>query len=531
MPSLSRRVRGRLAPLGLALAVVGLAAAWAMASPVGGTPDEPAHVEYAWGVATGQVLPGNERVVVDENGASVVHVRMPTSLLEYENRTCYQGDPSASPGCGWESSLHPQDEVDRPTYMTRYPPLYYGVVGTVLRVGLEVGLSGHHTLLLARFVSGVLSLGMVAGAALVLARRGWHAGAAVAVLAGLTPVMLSLASSVNPNGFEVGAAVLGAALVVAVRHDHAGAAAVRTPTVTALLLALVALTWTRPLSLVWAFLLVGVLLLPGGPLGGLWQRHRWAVVAAGASLVAAVAWLGWATQTRVIGEEDDSVDWGTIPVDVRTLLVLLKFGDLVRQMVGWIGWDTTLPDLAVVGWVGVTVVAVTLLVTGSARASTRLRDAWGFLGLSAAVVAAYSMLTAFGWQGRYLLPAVAAGLVLAVPSMQGASLSATTLRRTVVVSSAWFLTVQLGALSWFLWRYMYGVESVYARFAALPLRIDDVGWIPPVSQAVVLGLGLVGTLALGAALVGPVVVAARTAAAGDGHDAPRPVRAAEGQSK
>lgn len=39
------------------LAIVFTSFAWASASPVGASPDEPDHITYAWGSSTGQTLP------------------------------------------------------------------------------------------------------------------------------------------------------------------------------------------------------------------------------------------------------------------------------------------------------------------------------------------------------------------------------------------------------------------------------------------------------------------------------------------
>ena len=521
MPTLPATVRRRLVPWSLVLAVVSLAAAWTVASPVGGTPDESAHIDYAWAVATGQTLPWTEKVNVDENGTWLTDVEVPVGLGEYEDTTCYAGDATASPTCGWVPSSDATALVRRGTYMTRYPPLYYAIEGVVLRTGLEAGLSGHRTLLAARFISGLMSLGMITGAAVVLRRRFPGPAVAIALLAGLTPVALSLATAINPNGFEISAAVLSAALVVAVRHDHTRTGRVGTGLLTGLVAVSVALTWTRPLSLVWSVLLLGVLLMPGGPVPSLLRsrRGRIGAVLVGVTVAGAAAWLLFARQTRTIGQEDGAADWSTFGAPMKAIMTTLKFGDLLQQMIGFLGWDTTLPGFVVLGWALTTMLAVTALTTGAVRASTRTRDALLFGAASCAAVSGYTFLTAFGWQGRYLLPAVAATLVLLVPSMQGRALGGATRARAGLATAVFLLLTQLGALVWWLWRYMYGVDPYYKRFSSLPLPSPPIGWFPPLGQVVIIALGVVGVAALGYGLLGTMQSSRMITADADATDA------------
>jgi len=82
-----------------------------------------------------------------------------------------------------------------------------------------------------------------------------------------------LAGSVNPNGLEIAAGFLLAAGVLSLRVDHT----VGARTVTAVLavpLGTLLLAWSRPLSWVWASLILAMLLLPTAQLDGeSWMRR------------------------------------------------------------------------------------------------------------------------------------------------------------------------------------------------------------------------------------------------------------------
>lgn len=497
-------MRRAAALVAVVVAVLGTALAWSFGSPVGASPDEPTHVVHSWGVVTGQTLPQNERVVVDANGVHLTLVDTPAALQEYHDISCYLLNTAMTPSCGeFVVADGGERTTTLPSYMTRYPPLYYAGAGLVLRAGLAVGLTGHEAMLAARVASAAVGMAAVLGAAWVLRRRFAGPGPAVALVAGLTPVTLSLFGAVNPNGLEIGAAVLCAALVVAVREDRARTGEVGRALLAGLVLATAVLVWTRPLSLVWAALLLAVLLLPGGLTPDLLRgplRRRAPTIAAAVGVVAVLAaaavWTVWATETRTIGDEDDETEWTDVPFDVRLVLVVLKFGSLINQMVGFVGSDTSLPQLIVLGWLLTTAVAVVALATGSRGPSTRVVHV-GLFGVGAvAAVAGYSLLTAFGWQGRYWLPAAAAALVLLVPSLEGRALGRVRAGRVGAGAVAVLLTLQVVAFVWHLWRYVYGVESQYRRFDSVPAPDPVVGWLPPAPQPVLMLLLLAGGAAL-----------------------------------
>jgi hypothetical protein len=486
------RLRSPLWALLTMLAIVVVAIAWAMDSPVGAGPDEPVHVVHAYGVATGQTLPANETLTVDAKGVFDTRIKVPAALMEYENLTCYQLKLSHTPSCGFVVSHPPKNEqVTLSSYMTRYPPLYYAVTGTVLRVALAAGATGYQALIGARIASGVASLTLIVLGAALLRRRFSGPGPALMVLAALTPVSMSLFSTINPNGLEIAAAVLTASLVCVLREDYRHSPHAQPWLLVAFVVSLSILAWSRPLSLVWAGLLLGVLLLPGGILPALRRRtpELAAFVLVAACLLAAAAWLLYSTQTR-------SAEGSKFSLQAKIVMVSLKFGDLIQQMIGLMGSDTSLPLVFVLTWCIVTAVIVCMFALGAYGATTSMLHVTAFVLASGAVVGGYSVLTAFGWQGRYWLPAVAAALVLCVPSLQGRSLDRRTSKRLALSATALFLAMQLSGFLWHLWRYVYGVNQVYSRFDALPLPQPTSGWLPTIGQPLTFSLLFLGTGAL-----------------------------------
>lgn len=73
-------LRRRAAWLFLAVAGLSLALAWMLASPVGASPDEQAHIDYAWGTVTGQTVVG-EQLVTIPGGRTATSVQVPQKLL------------------------------------------------------------------------------------------------------------------------------------------------------------------------------------------------------------------------------------------------------------------------------------------------------------------------------------------------------------------------------------------------------------------------------------------------------------------
>lgn len=491
----------RTATLGALAAVLGLAA-WLFAIPLTQTPDEPSHIWHAWGTVTGQTVPANE--LGDER--SRTRIEIPQTLTRTPARACFDDETRPVPACPPLAA-----DTDRPvevfSYMTRYPPLYYALAGTSLETLVGVGAPGEVAILLTRVLSAALCAALLAWAALLLGRAYGALAALAVLLVGLTPTAFGLFVAVNPNGLEIAAAVLLAAAVLVVRRSPPGE--VPLAALIALPVATTALAWSRPLAFVWAGALLALLLLPVGD-GPLPVRRLPGVplVATAVALAGSVAWFVWAAQARAEGGTEDGTvsDFVALTVPERLALVLLKFGELTEMAIGLFGWgDTPAPTLVVAAYVAVGGALVLL----SLAAPGRDVPGWApvaLLAVGAGVAAAHTMITAFGWQGRYLLAFSSAAVILTTPALSAALASpavARTVRQVLVVV---VLPLHALMLAIVLWRFVYGQEKYVFRFPITALPVGEDRWEPLVTYPGVLALTVAAlALSVTAVLLAPSV--------------------------
>ena len=183
------------------------AVAWALASPVGASPDEQAHIAYAWGTVTGQTVVG-EQLVTIPGARTATNVQVPQKLLQYPPPGCYAFHPERPVR---QCAPVPADNlqpVAQATYVSRYPPLFYAAEGVVLQAATAVDLSGPHVLYIARLAAAGLSLLAVGYGLFLLSRRFPDDVVVLATLLALPATAWFLAASVNPNGLEITAAFL-----------------------------------------------------------------------------------------------------------------------------------------------------------------------------------------------------------------------------------------------------------------------------------------------------------------------------------
>jgi len=472
-----------------------LTVAWVMASPVGDSSDEPYHIAYAWGTVTGQTI-FDEGLVSTPVGPAT-WVRIPQKLLQYPDTNCYKFHQDKRVT---QCSPIPADNrslVTKPSNMSRYPPLFYALEGAELRAATAADLSGPRVLYGARLTAAVLSWFAVALGFFLISRRFPSHVVALATLLALPPTAWFMASSVNPNGFEIASAYLLAAAVLAIRFDNAtgprSVSAILVVPIGTLLLA-----WTRPLSWVWASLILAVLLVPTGRRnGGSWFRQlpvrRLGAVGGIATLLilgSSVIWFGYAFQLRSskLGAVAPSVVWAGLNPLGRASLLLLHTGKIFSEQIGYFGWlDTPLPAFALLAWVSVTAVAAAVWVAGRSTFVPRW-SLGAFLCIAYLVALLDEYRGGWGWQGRYLLPITAAVCVFAVPGLTNGLERLAALRQIV----PWMMILLMGvnALSvvWFLFRNVYGVRTWPNRLPSTPLPGLTPSWTPPHGQGVVLAL-------------------------------------------
>ena len=179
-------------PLALAiLAALVLGWAWAVASPVGSSPDDDYHGSSIW--CPPPIESTGCQVTPDRDGdGSPDAVLVPESM---RLATCYAMNAGVSGSCVLELSdttLVEATHVDR----GEYPGTYYRVMH------LFVGQDVEWTVLVMRMVNVVIAVGVFLGAYLALPSRS-RSLVPISLLATMVPLGLFITASINPSSWAV----------------------------------------------------------------------------------------------------------------------------------------------------------------------------------------------------------------------------------------------------------------------------------------------------------------------------------------
>ncbi len=405
-------------------------AAWAFASPLGSGPDEPAHLVRAVSLVRGQLV-GKPLPHPTQAQKSTVIVKVPTVFASLANDVeCFQYKPGVPAGC-----QHPLKTSTLPvstqTYVGRYPPLYYALVGlpTLALVSVK-GIYG------ARLVSCALSAALLALAVTSIRRcRGAPLLAAGIGLA-VTPMVLYLAAVINPSGLEIASAISAWAAAMALASQ--GADEISHATVAALGLSISVLVLTRALTPLWVVVIAAAFfgLGPAAPLKALARdRHvqAWFVVCAAAG-AAALAWDLWADP--FLTEPGSPLPHGSTGADIF-VLALERLDLLISSSIGQFGWlDTLSPTGVIVTWLGAfgAVVLVGLCLARRREAAVVVGTLAAWVVLPTGLIMSVARQEGIVGQGRdYLALAVGIPLVAAVVVRQRLVDGRTTLRLVTIV--------------------------------------------------------------------------------------------------
>lgn len=489
-------------------------AAWSLVTPIGANNDERAQVIKAVSAARGELvgsplsktkaahLPILDQKYLEyciHNSSSnencdqaVTIVTVPQTFANFTNPLClYLYD---IPGCS--ARLTGSDRLTTATtYVGRYPPLYYAMVGVP-------SLIWHTTeaMYLMRLLSGLIS-SLLLGLAFALAAV-WSRSRllVMAVAVTSTPMVFIFGSAVNPSALEVSAAVCawtGGLILVLDRPDRPPPSLIAATTIAASLMVL-----CRSLSPLWlAVIAISLAALAPRSLPVLIRQRsvQMGVAALILVTVVALAFILWAHSLDVFPVG--------LPIPARISQfgvveqALGRTGGLVDEFVGTFSSSETPPPAAVIGlWL---FAASAVLVTGLVTSLRRHAAVIVVLIISAVVIPTAIMVSqahkdGLVWQARDGFPLyvgilfVAGAVAARNPSVTAAD-SRARLAILAVNGRLTFLlavivaVVQLGDFTWALRRYAVGLGTVVNPFAHPPGV-----WSPPGSA---IGLFTVVTIA------------------------------------
>lgn len=456
-------------PFAAAWVVVGLLMSlWALATPIGASPDEPAHLVKAASVVRGEFIgaPGSFGHIVE----------VPRYVSHSHAQTCYAFDNREEADCATEAPAPTDELVEGSTTAGLYNPLYYLLTGwPSLLAGDSSGIYG------MRIASAIVVSGFLALAFGLL----WSWRRRVLPVIGLavatTPMVLFLGGTVNPNALEITATLAAfTGMLTIIRERHLPLA----PSAAIVLAGAAVAGNMRGLSILWLVvaLLVPLVLLRGEELLSLLRRRPVQVVIAGAALafVAAAAWL---LGTNSLGAAVDDPITETIAPGVGapwyygawwTFQATL---DYLQGAIGIFGWlDTPSPLFVFAVWstfAGGLLLLACILLRGRALVFAALL-VLATIALPPIMQAVYITGGGIIWQGRYILPVlVCAALGVATVLSDVLPSQGPALRRLAVVVAVLWSAAQLHAFATALRRYAVGLDASWADL------ITAAEWTPP----------------------------------------------------
>ena len=485
--ALRPRPAARRAPwLAAAVLLFLVTAAWSVAIPLMGSPDEPSHVIKAAAVARGQWSGEVGGLPTDTTrpGAGT------TVLLPADYRAaallpnCFAFQPDEAADCQQDVPPSGGELVPVETFAGQYPPLYYAMVGwPSLVLGAEASTYA------MRLVSAALTAGLVTWGAYRLARVPGHRLALWGVAAAVSPMTLFLGGTVNPQGLEIALAFAFWCTCLALVSPGAR---VTTAGIVQAAVAGALLVNVRTSSPFWALVVVVVALVVAAP--GRWGeivRHpatRWAAVGAAVASAAAVAWV--LVHGNVVTGGGLYPQYGD--VQYAALRIAGRGEQYLANMVGDFGWlDAPAPPLTTIAWY----VAVGALVLVGLSLTGGPRQKAGLLLLLAVVAGAPFALqvptaadAGLIWQGRYALPiAVGVPLLAALLLVREQPQVRAALHRTARGSLLVILVAHVAAFYWASRRYAEGLVTGEV-VTATPQWSSPIGYLTgAAAYAVVLG--------------------------------------------
>lgn len=458
--------------------IAALAIAWAIATPLGASPDEPAHLIKAASVARGEFI-GDPT-----DQPAVTRVDVPEGIAESKGWTCYAFQPAVPASCmdftEESSGLEPST-----TSAGLYQPFYYALVGWP-------SLFIEHTeaaVLAMRTVSALICSAFLAVAFTMLLRWSGRFIVGIGFIAAITPMWYFLAGAVNPNALEVAS---GLALLVAFLAVLKEGAAVVPRTTDLLVLAVsgIALASSRSMSPLWVAM-VGVMALIYASPGRLKELIRMprVLVTLGIVFVGVAASGAWILFTGTLGSMGSFPGADTSPKVAFTTMLTDRAFD--PGMIGVFGWlDTFAPPFVYALWWAL-LFGTTILGLGFVRGRKVAGIVVGMLGvyLIPAIVQAVSIgSSGYIWQGRYALAPLVCLVVFAAVAIADRFGAGVSTVRLYVIVAAFVAIGQYLSFTVALSRYAVGTGAL-----GLLAMYRNAVWAPPggVTLWVIIAVGAI----------------------------------------
>ena len=452
---------------------------WSIATPLAAAPDEPAHTVKAASVARGQF--------VGEPGPEGNKVSVPQYIAFTHGQTCPANNDKVSAHCIPPVPGDPAKIVGSATTAGLYNPAYYLMVGWPSLIFQDS--TGVFAI---RIVSGIISSAFLAFAVMMIA--GWRNRRLplLALATAVTPMVLFLNGSVNPNSVEITATMAAfVAMLSIIRYPDRGI--LRQRAVILIVSAAIAAN-TRGLSPLWlaVALFVPFILASKDQIRELLRTPvvRVAIVSIAAAVSFALIWLrasnNFAPSVELPDDRPGVVDLGASPF-VGFAKMMVRIVPHLREMVGVFGWlDTGAPIEAYALWallIGGLLLGSFALLRGRHLAFVIVLVAT-FILLPAIVQAAFISTGGWIWQGRYALPLlvlvlIAAGSLVATRFEKLPQFSK--VRIANFVFAAWAFTQGLTFIAT-MNRYATGSDGSWLRMLVAP------DWAPPGGAPLLIGL-------------------------------------------
>jgi hypothetical protein len=466
-----RHLRFRVVWAVSSLLFLALSCCWIVANPIGAGPDEPVHMVKAAATVRGQLV-GSP---IPNISTAMRRFTVPEAYARATGMPhCFQFNPDQRATCepAWSGG---STSTQVYSYVARYPPWYYLVVG--LPTLVTSSRAGPYAM---RFMSALICALLVGLSLALAACYGRSRLLVTGIVVAMTPQLVFLSSIVNPSSMEMAAGLCAWVAAIVIVLDHADSPPVSA--IVALVVSGSALALSRSISPMWTGIVIGTMFLLDTRRFIGWVRNPGPMRR---GLAALLAVCGLATLVDLAMKSFSVYPAGRPlpPHASQFTIVRLAFdrtNSYYHQFIGVFGWlDTKVPPITYWTW---TVMLIAVVVIGLVSGTWRQRACMLLIGaaiivIPTAITSSHARVDGLVWQARYSYPLDVGLLVLAVAAATRAPFSRVPVARVLATLAAFgWLVGQWAAFYQNLRRYVVGAHGP-ARF----FHFQNGFWQPPLS--------------------------------------------------